>query len=151
MKLLSIISYVTCLILIFSVDYSSALCVKATKANIRSGPGTDYEAIWQVYRFMPFEKVGTSLSGDWYAVRDMDGDIGWIHKTLVTNKYRCGVVKSRIVNIRKGPGTRFSKVYPEPAQRYDSYRIIQKQGRWMKVKDEWNTIGWIRDDYLWIR
>ncbi|HUX78820.1 MAG TPA: SH3 domain-containing protein [Thermodesulfovibrionales bacterium] len=151
MKLISIMFYVTCAVLIFTVDYSSAICIKAAKANMRSGPGKDYEIIWQAYRFMPFEIVGTSLSGDWYAVRDMDGDVGWIHKKPVTSKYRCAVVKSQIVNMRKGPGTKYAKVFSEPAQRYDSFRIIQRQGVWMKVKDEWNNVGWIHRDYLWVR
>lgn len=143
--------FAVCCYMLFAPLSSHALCVKASIANIRSGPGIGYEIIWQVYRFMPFQKVGTSLSGDWYAVRDMDGDIGWIHKGLVTGKYRCAVVKSRIVNIRKGPGARHAKVSSEPAQRYDSFRIIRRQGAWMKVKDEWNNVGWIHRDYLWVR
>lgn len=151
MKLFSVMFCVICAVLICSVDHSSALCLKMSEANIRSGPGKNYEIIWQVYRFMPFEKVGISLSGNWYAIRDLDGDVGWVYKNLVTNKYRCAIVKSRVVNIRKGPGTNYAKAFSEPAQRYDTFRIIQRQGAWMKVKDEWNNVGWIHRDYLWVR
>jgi SH3-like domain-containing protein len=70
---------------------------------------------------------------------------------MLTGKYRCAVVKSRIVNVRNGPGTKYTKVFSEPAQRYDSFRIIQRKGAWLKVKDEWNNDGWIHGHYLWIR
>lgn len=151
MKFLSILFFVIVVVLIFSDVNAFALCVKVPESNIRSGPGKDYEVIWQAYRFMPFEKVGISHSGNWYAVRDLDGDVGWVYKNLVTNKYRCAVVKSRIVNIRKGPGTNYAKAFSEPAQRYDTFRIIQRRGAWLKVKDEWNNVGWIHRDYLWVR
>ena len=58
---------------------------------------------------MPFSKVGVSLSGEWYAVKDVDGDVNWMHKDLLTGKYKCAVVKTEEVNIRTGPGTRYSK------------------------------------------
>jgi len=151
MKCMFITVYIIGILVVSLVHDSCALCIKAAEANIRSGPGKEYEIIWQAYRFMPLQKVGTSLSGDWYAVRDVDGDIGWIYKTLVAGKYQCAVVKSQIVNVRKGPGTKYRKVSSEPARRYDTFRIIQKQGAWVKVRDEWNSVGWIHKNYLWIR
>jgi SH3-like domain-containing protein len=128
---------------------SHALCVKASTANVRSGPGTGYEKIWQVYRFMPLKKVGISISGDWYAVRDVDGDVSWIHKTLVTDEYHCATVKSRTVNVRTGPGRNYSRKFSELAKKYDSFRILGTKGAWVKVKDEWNNVGWIHGRYLW--
>ena len=145
------IVFIVCCVML-SVPLSlHALCVKTSIANMRSGPGTQYEKIWQVDRFMPFEKIGSSLTGDWFAVRDVDGDVFWIHKSLLTSAYRCAVVKSEVVNMRKGPGTNYGKVFSEPAQRYDSFKIIQRQGAWMKVRDTWNNVGWIHRDYLWVR
>jgi SH3-like domain-containing protein len=137
--------------LIYSGSTSEALCVKTAKANIRSGPGTNYETIWQVYKYMPFEKVGVSVSGNWYAVKDVDGDVNWIHKKLITNGFRCATVKKDPVNVRKGPGMRYRKIYPEPAQQYYSFRVLKKRGLWIKVKDELGKIGWIHKDFLWIR
>ena len=135
---------------IFADASAYALCVKVPVANIRSGPGTHYEKAWEVYQYMPLQKVGASLSGDWYAVKDVDGDVGWIYKTLVTAQYRCATVKSKIVNVRTGPGTRYRKKFTEPVQKYNSFRILDTKGIWVKVKDEWNNIGWIHKNYLWI-
>lgn len=146
----------TCIVLGILVSFvvmlplhSSALCVQTTKANLRSGPGTGYEKVWQVYRYMPLKKVGASLSGDWYAVSDIDGDVTWIYKPLVTSRYQCAVVKSEIVNVRSGPGTNYSKNFSEPAKRYDSFLILKSKGSWRKVKDAWGNVGWIHKDYLW--
>jgi SH3-like domain-containing protein len=139
-----------CSALFLSVPvYSDALCVKTSVANIRSGPGTGYEKIWQVYRFMPLKKVGMSISGDWYAVRDVDGDVSWIHKTLVTGKHRCATVKSKTVNVRTGPGRNYARKFSEPARKYDSFRVLGKKRGWVKVKDEWNNVGWVNSRYLW--
>jgi len=146
-----LITAVFCLILFLVPFYAHALCVQSSVANVRSGPGQQYEKIWQVDRFMPLEKIGASLSGDWYAVRDVDGDVLWIHRTLVTDEYKCAVVKAKIVNVRRGPGTRHSKRFSEPARKYDSFRVLQESGGWIKVRDARNNDGWIHKDYLWIK
>ena len=128
-----------------------ALCVNVSKANLRAGPSTKYEKVWEVYKYMPFMKVGVSLSGDWYAVQDVDGDVSWIYKKLVTEKYHCAVVKAEEVNIRTGPGTSYSKSSSGSAKQYYSFKVLKTQGSWVKVKDEWGEVGWIHTDYLWIK
>lgn len=147
-----ILSILISFIFVFIVNTNAdALCVSVAKANLRSGPSTKYEKVWEVYKYMPFLKVGVSLSGDWYAVRDVDGDVSWIYKKLVTSKYKCAVVRSEEVNIRKGPGTNYSKSSSGPAKQYYSFKVLQRKGKWVKVKDEWGAVGWIHTDYLWIK
>jgi len=136
-------------VVICSVPLAEALCVKAATANIRSGPGTDYEAVWTVGRYMPFEKVGVSASGAWYAVKDVDGDVNWIHKDLVTDAFHCTVVRESEVNVRKGPGTRYQKAYAAPAGQYSSFRVVRNNQSWVEVKDESGKSGWIHKDFLW--
>ncbi len=127
------------------------LCVKINKANLRIGPGTGYEKAWEVYKYMPFLKVGMSISGDWLAVKDVDGDVNWIHKKLITTSFKCAVVKKASVNVRKGPGTNYSTSSLSPAAQYSSFRVLKNKGKWVRVKDEWDHIGWIHTDYLWIQ
>ncbi len=136
---------------IFILRYANALCVNTQRANVRIGPGENYEVIWEVYKYMPFVKVGFSLSGEWYAVSDIDQDVNWIHKRLVTDKYKCAVVKTEVVNVRTGPGTNYSKSSLSPAKIYYSYKIMKRKGMWVKVMDEWGDIGWIHRNYLWIQ
>jgi SH3-like domain-containing protein len=127
----------------------SALCVAVDKANVRVGPGTSYEVVWEVFRYMPFLKVGISNSGTWYAVKDVDGDVNWIHKDLVTGKCRCAVVKASAVNVRSGPGTRYSAVCT--ATKYYTFKVIGRKGGWLKLVDEKGDQGWIHRDLLWVQ
>jgi SH3-like domain-containing protein len=139
------------IILLFSLipSNTSALCVKVQTANLRSGPGTKYEKTWQVFKYMPLKKIGSK--GNWYKVKDVDGDVHWIYKKLVTNKYRCAVVKAREANIRKGPGTKYKKTDLSPAIKYDTFKVIKTKGDWVKVVDEFGEAGWIHKKLLWIQ
>ena len=126
------------------------LCVNVTKANLRVGPGADYEVGWQVNKYMPFVQVAISFSGDWYAVEDVDKTVLWIKKELVTDKYRCTVVTTPDVNIRTGPGTHHPMSALGAADQYDSFKVEKSQGDWIKVRAEDNRSGWIRGDFLWM-
>lgn len=123
------------------------LCVEAPTANLRVGPGTHYTVGWKVHRYFPLKKVGASLSGEWYAVEDIDGDVFWIHKSLVTGRYRCAAVTSAKVNVRTGPGTRYGKLFSEPAEKYYSFRVVKRKGAWIKGTDMDNNTGWLPRDY----
>lgn len=151
MKQVSIILVITVLFCSVLASSALALCVRVSKANVRTGPGTNYNVAWQVYMYMPFAKTGLSNDKEWYAVKDVDGDIFWIHKNLVTESYKCAVVKSNKVNVRRGPGTGYGTVKDSPAQKYFSYRVLSTQGNWVRLRDEWGGIGWVRRDFLWIQ
>ncbi len=59
------------------------MAIVGNKGNVRSGPGTGYETIWQVEKYYPIDII--QVSGDWYQFKDFENDIGWIHKSLVKN------------------------------------------------------------------
>ncbi len=135
--------------LIFISTNADALCVNAADANLRSGAGTKYEKTWEVFKFMPFKKI--KQKGNWYKVKDMDGDMHWIFKNLVTSSYRCGAAKKDKINIRSGPGTTYKKVDLSPAMKYDAFKIIKIKGKWAKVEDEFGSKGWIFRKLLWVQ
>ena len=140
------------LVIIFLLFFSSgvfALCVNASEANLRSGPGTRYEKTWEVFKYMPFKRL--KRKGNWYKVKDIDGDVHWIYKSLVTSRFKCAVVRKENVNIRTGPGQRYSKTYDSPVVKYDSFRVIKRKGSWVKVADEYGSEGWIYSKLLWIQ
>ncbi len=129
-----------------------ALCVMVSKANLRIGPGVNYEIGWRVSKYMPFKKVGISiLSDDWYAVEDVDNDVLWIHKSLITSKYHCAVVNAEEVNLRTGPGIHYDKHLSSPVEQHFCARILKKNGPWIKIINESGETGWIHEDYLWIQ
>lgn len=141
----------TIIMVTFVAGYAESLCVNAEQANVRTGPGTGYKIAWEVYRYMPFAKVGVSLSGSWYAVKDVDGDVSWIHKGLVTDRFDCAVVKKERVNMRTGPGAHHAASPAGPAEQYQSFKVLQRKGQWIKVKDDMGNAGWIYRAYLWIQ
>lgn len=128
----------------------AALCVNAEQANLRTGPGTDYVKSWTVGQYMPFEKVGISLSGEWYALRDVDGDIQWIQKNLLDENCKSAVVKNDTVVMRTGPGQKYARARKGTVEKYHCFKIIEQQGNWIKVRDTLNAEGWIYKKYLWM-
>jgi SH3-like domain-containing protein len=100
---------------------------------------------------MPFKKVGVSLSGSWYAVEDVDGAVLWIHKNLVTGNMRCAVINADEVNVRTGPGMQYKGLFSGPVEKYSSFRVLNRKGSWVRLRDAENIIGWAHRDDLWIQ
>jgi SH3-like domain-containing protein len=135
-------------ILIIFTSTSHALCVNVPEANLREGPGTKHDKTWEVYKYMPFKKIGEK--GNWYKVSDVDGDTHWIYKKLVTSKIECAVVKVDKANLRTGPGTNYKQSPLGPADKYVTFKVIKRQGSWVKVMDELGETGWIFRKLVWI-
>ena len=110
-----------------------ALCIKSEKANLRTGPGTKYEKLWQVFQYMPFKLLKTKES--WKQVQDLDGDSYWVHAPLTTQKYKCAVIKNNQTNLRKGPGTKFPKVKWAPVDKFFSMRVLKIENNWVHIED----------------
>ena len=146
-KILTCILSLTILLVLLDAS-ASALCVNVSEANLRYGPGTRHEKTWKVFKYMPFRKL--YKEGNWYKVKDVDGDVHWVYKNLVTDKYKCAAVKTKTVNIRSGPGTKYKKL-TSPAEKYTSFKVIDTKGSWVKVQDEYGDTGWIFKDLLWIQ
>ncbi len=126
-----------------------ALCVKTKKANLRKGPSTNYQKLWQVFQYMPFKKLKTNK--DWLRVQDLDGDVYWIHKKLVTSKFKCAVVKSNKTNLRTGPGTKYPKVPWSPVDKYFSVKVLKIKKKWVHIEDSVGDRGWIYRPLVWIQ
>ncbi|MBW0186288.1 MAG: SH3 domain-containing protein, partial [Hydrogenophaga sp.] len=76
--------------------------VAGSTLNMREGPGTQSAVLWELKRGYPLEI--TDRKGSWVKVRDFEGDTGWVARSL-TGKAPHHVVKSKVANIRSGPGT----------------------------------------------
>jgi SH3-like domain-containing protein len=144
----SIIVISACLILLISSTYSYPLCINVSEANLRGGPGTKYEKTWEVFKYMPFKKI--SKKGNWFKVKDVDGDVHWVYRKLVTEKFQCAVVKVDKANIRSGPGKKYGKNTLSPALKYDSFKVVKRDSSWVKVTDEFGDSGWVFRNLLWI-
>jgi SH3-like domain-containing protein len=137
-----------CSFLIY-VSPSQALCINKEKANLRKGPGTNYEKLWQVFQFMPFKQLGSK--DNWRKVQDLDGDIYWVHGPLTTNKYKCAVIKNNQTNLREGIGTQFPKVKWSPVDKYFSMKVLKVENNWVYVEDAAGDKAWIYKPLVWIQ
>jgi SH3-like domain-containing protein len=71
------------LLLFSSVAWAERLAVAVSVANVRSGPGKNYDILWEIEQYHPLNVF--KKSGQWYHFRDFEGDEGWIYKSLVRN------------------------------------------------------------------
>ena len=144
-KACSIASISIVLLIIFStIAIAERLSVASSIANIRSGPGTKYDVLWQVAKYHPV--LVLKKSGKWYHFRDFEGDKGWIHKSLVhkipsviTNKENC--------NVRSGPGTKYKILFA--TEKGIPFKILKRKGNWIHVQHADGDKGWIHKSLIW--
>lgn len=136
----------TLLVFVPCVGTASAerLSVAFDKANVRSGPGTSHEILWSVGKYYPVDII--KRSGNWYQVRDFEGDIGWIYRSLL-KKISAVIVKGTIVNIREGPGTGFRVLFQ--AEKGVSFKLLNREKKWLKIQHADGEVGWIHKSLVW--
>lgn len=120
------------------------MAVKTNKANIRSGPGAQYEQLWQIEKYHPV--IIIEKKGDWYHFRDFEGDEGWIHHSLL-DKTETVIVKVRRCNVRTGPGTEYDIAFT--VDKGIPFKVLQKKGRWYEVQHADGDRGWIFNTLVW--
>lgn len=127
----------------FLAQAADYLSVTKDGVNLRSGPGTNYEIIYQLPLNYPLQVL--SRKGQWIKIVDYEGDKGWIFETLVTPS-RYVIVKVKECNVRSGPGTGNSKV--GTVAKDVILKKIDTQGEWIKVSHPQLT-GWIHKNLVW--
>jgi SH3-like domain-containing protein len=143
------ISILTVIFFLVGVNPTVALCIKNEKANLRKGPSTKHEKLWQVFQYMPFKLLTTK--GDWKQVEDLDGDSYWVHAPLTTQKYKCVVIMNNQTNLRKGPGTQYPKIKWGPVDKYFSMKVLKVKNNWVHVEDAAGDKAWVYRPLVWIK
>lgn len=110
----------------------SQVCVNVSRANLRNGPSLKEKKTWEVNRFMPLMRIGQK--GDWLKVQDVDGDIHWVHRSLVTTDFRCVTVKGARANIRKRPANSADMWFS--VEKYTSFKYLESGKRWSTIEYE---------------
>ena len=107
---MKVYSAVLIIIILLGANLAQAerLAVSASVANVRSGPGTEYDIMWKVEKYHPIFVIKKTDS--WYHFRDFEGDKGWVHDSLVS-KIKTIITKGEVNNIRSGPGTKFKILF----------------------------------------
>ena len=147
--LFSFFLFFTLVVFLFQKETAEALCVKDKKANLRSGPGKHNEKLWTVLKYMPFRQVGRE--GKWLRVKDLDGDVYWIYRTITTKAYMCAGIKNDKTNLRQGPGRKFPQVEWSPIDKYFSMKVLKIKGSWVHVEDSLGDKAWVHRSLVWIQ
>ena len=142
-----ILALILCLAAFSLPDMASGAeryAVSGAIANIRSGPGTDFDVIWKVERYYPVAVL--EKKGKWYKIEDFEGDKGWVHNSLL-NKTKTVVVKKKDCNVRSGPGTDFPVVFQ--AKQGVPFRCLNSKGPWINIQHDDGDAGWIHSSLTW--
>ncbi len=140
------IAFLTVVIILFTGGFAMAerLSVSSTIANIRSGPGTNYEILWKVESYYPITVL--RRSGSWINFRDFEGDEGWIHTSLVDKRPTVITIKNTC-NVRKGPGTNHDILFT--VEKGIPFLIMERQKNWIEIKHADGDRGWIHKSLVW--
>lgn len=120
------------------------LTVTAQVANIRSGPGTKYDILWKVEKYHPLSII--KKSDKWYRFRDFEGDVGWIHKSLI-GKISSIITKKEKCNIRSGPGTDNKILFA--VEKGIPFKVIKRKRNWINIQHADGDQGWIHKSLVW--
>ena len=120
------------------------LSVTASIANMRSGPGTKYDVLWQVEQYHPVKIV--QKKGDWYKIKDFQNDVAWIHKSLLGKVNGVITIKEKC-NVRSGPATKNSISFT--VEKGVPFKVLEKKGKWYKIEHADGDIGWIFKTLVW--
>lgn len=132
------------LLVLASVASAERLAVSVSIANIRSGPGENYDTLWAVEKYHPLNVF--QKSGQWYHFRDFEGDKGWIHKTLL-GKFSSVITKTENCNIRSGPDTRFEVLFE--VEKGIPFKVLKRKGSWVHIQHADGDKGWIHESLVW--
>jgi len=120
------------------------LAVNVATATVRSGPGPQFDVLWQISKYHPV--LALKKEADWYQIQDYEGDKGWMHQsllaktaTVITAKPRCQVRAGPEPNAKMlttlGPGIAF--------------RVVEKKNGWFYVEHADGDRGWLHSSVVW--
>lgn len=126
------------------VSAQQRLSVSVGIANIRSGPGTDYDVLWQVEKYHPVLIV--EKKGSWYKIKDFENDMAWLHKSLLDSTEAVIAVKDKC-NVRARPTTKSKVLFT--VERGVPFKVLERKGDWIKIEHADGDVGWIYKTLIW--
>lgn len=118
---------------------------KASKVNLRAGPGNNYPTRL-VYNRTGIPLKVTAEFDFWRKIKDIDGEEGWVHKTLLSN---CTVVwvKADMISLISDPGSADSIVL-KAEKGVEGEFLKDIKGKYAKVRIGGQK-GWVLIDDIW--
>lgn len=120
------------------------MAVKAGIANMRSGPGTKYEVLWQVEKYHPF--IVKEKKGVWVKIEDFEGDKAWIHSSLL-GKIKGVITTKSKCNVRAKSTTKSKVLFT--VERGVPFKALTTKGDWIRIEHADGEKGWIHRSLVW--
>jgi SH3-like domain-containing protein len=117
--------------------------VKVDVANLRARPSLEAERVRSAYENEPLHVIGRQ--GQWLRVRDVAGDVAWIHAPLTDGQPAVVVIRD-VVNVRERPGTGHEIAFT--AELGVNLLVVDRAGRWLHVRHDVGE-GWVHDSLVW--
>lgn len=135
-------------LLIFSMNTAAhALCVTSERVKLRAKADGKSKVTWIVGKWMPL--VQLDRKGAWIQVSDVDGSRHWVHARNVSNSIDCVIIKSKIANLRMGPGSEYHNTDLGAAKKYATFRKLGRDEAWLKLQDDYGQVHWAHENTLW--
>lgn len=145
-KIINVFLIIMAVMLVFpwSVFSAQRMSVSVDIANMRSGPGKEHSEMWQVEKYHPL--IVVEKKDNWYKVKDFEGDMAWIYNSLLDNTSSVITIKNEC-NVRSKPGMDGQILFT--VEKGIPFKVLQKEGSWIKIKHADNDIGWIYKTLVW--
>ena len=118
--------------------------LKATKANVRRGPGITHRVDWVFVRQgMPLEVIGEY--GHWRRVRDPEGASGWVHYSMIRGN-RTALVIAEEADLHLEP--KATAPLAARAERGVIFEVEACTREWCEVEKD-GVDGWAPKTDLW--
>ena len=127
-----------------SMALAERLSVSVSIANIRSGPGENYDILWSVEKYHPIDVF--QKSGKWFHFRDFEKDEGWIHESLVS-KIPSVITKKENCNVRSGPGDHYPVSFT--VEKGIPFKVLNRKKEWVHVQHADGDSGWVHESLVW--
>lgn len=134
--------------LVLAATFSTAadyVCVIKDAVNVRTGPDTSSPVYMELFSGYPL-KILEEKDG-WYRVQDYEKDSGWIYAQLTKECSSVIVNVASSANMRSGPATENRVV--AVLERGVVLDLIERQGKWVKVRHESGVDGWVYAPLVW--
>ncbi len=111
---------------------------------MRTGPGSRYPIQWKlVYRNMPVEILAEFQN--WRKIREWEGDIGWVHKSMLKGQRWAIVQKGNQILRRRA---KLEAPAIALVERKAIGKIEKCSATWCQINFSGLT-GWMRHDQVW--
>jgi len=140
----SIAVMVVLLVLPGAVSAQQRLSITAGIANMRSGPGTKYDVLWQVEQYHPV--IIVEKKGNWYKVKDFENDVAWLHKSLLGKIQGVITIKDKC-NVRSKSDTKSRVLFT--VEKGVPFKVLMRKGNWINIEHADGDVGWIYKTLVW--